>query len=173
MCAWHHPMASGHSWAVSMALRGPHLGLGRTEGTEEDSKLPLPTNPGAGIILVAGRMRWPLNSVPRSEDSAWAGPHCCRASSTHRSGRRVVPRPLVGLSTESLAPAGQPPKSPTCIHPGRPEWAVIASYRPRENVGPGAGQRIRHQTMSWGRPREEERLCPRPKGGKGWVECKV
>lgn len=47
-----------------MALRGPHLGLGRTEGVEGDSELPLPTNPGAGIILVAGGMRQPLNSVP-------------------------------------------------------------------------------------------------------------
>jgi hypothetical protein len=57
-------VASRHSWAVSMALRGPHLGLGRTEGVEGDSELPLPTNPSAGIILVAGGMRWPLNSVP-------------------------------------------------------------------------------------------------------------
>ena len=31
---------------------------------EGDSELPLPTNPSAGIILVAGGMRWPLNSVP-------------------------------------------------------------------------------------------------------------
>lgn len=40
-----------------MALRGPHLGLGRTVGVQGDTELPLLTNPGAGIIPAAGRMR--------------------------------------------------------------------------------------------------------------------
>jgi hypothetical protein len=33
--SWYHPsFAPGHSWAVSMALKGPQLGLGRTAGME-------------------------------------------------------------------------------------------------------------------------------------------
>lgn len=36
---------------------GPQRGLGRTVGAEGDSELPLPTNPGAGIVLLAGGIR--------------------------------------------------------------------------------------------------------------------